>query len=116
MSTEFRTFFEALLDELHADGFRVESDKEEKGSRIVNFQRYQITVTVISHPNSENIDFDIYADLKAGLYEIGDVHLLLRKMLSAKKICLSYNGREMNTTERLYPQDRQGDQTQTSGL
>ena len=80
----------------------------------ITFEKYQIIATFIRKPTG--IDFDIYSNLKSGIYELGELHLITRKMLELKKIGLKYNGREMNTTERLYPKDRQGEETKTSGL
>jgi len=111
---DYRKYFEDLLTEVHANKFNLTEDRMDGEDRIVTFEKYQIICTLIRKP--QGIDFDIYTKIKAGIYELGELHLITRKMLELKKIALKYNAREMNTTERLYPQDRQGKETKTSGL
>ena len=105
---------EQLLDDLHELGYEAEDDFDENDERFVQFKRHTILVTI--KITKLDLEFDVYAELNSGIYEIGDLHLLTRKMLELKKLCLSYEAREINTTERLYPQNRRGKNTQTSGL
>ncbi|MCH8907238.1 MAG: hypothetical protein IH840_09130 [Candidatus Heimdallarchaeota archaeon] len=114
MSKEFRSLSEKLLDDLHELKYDMQEDYDEDGVRIVQFRRHTVWITL--QIKDETIDFDVYGDLSAGIYELGDLHLLTRRMLEVKKVCLSYEAREMNTTERLYPKNRQGKETKTSGL
>ena len=79
-----RSKFEKLLDELHDLNFKIISDYDEKNERIVIFQHHTIRVTV---KLTQSIDFDVYADLISGIYELGDLHSLTRRMLNIKKLC-----------------------------
>ncbi len=110
---ERRSRIENLLDDLYGLKYEIVSDYDNEEKRVVMLKHHTIFVTLIL---SELLDFDVYADLSAGIYELGDLHSLTRKMLELKKLCLSYHAREMNTTERLYPANRRGSQTSTSGL
>lgn len=105
--------FEALLSDLHKEKYDFISDFIENERRVVRLKKYTIQVTLIL---THIISFDAYAELSGGIYELGDLHSLTRRMLNLKKLCLSYEAREMNTTERLYPADRRGQNTTTSGL
>jgi hypothetical protein len=105
--------FEKMLDELHQEKFELIEDFDQDGQRVVMLKRRNIFCTLIL---STFIKFDIYADLSSGIYEMGELHVLTRNMLNVKKICLAYEAEEMNTTERLYPENRRGKNTQTSGL
>lgn len=111
--TDISVTFETLLDEFHKEKYEFLSDILEGKKRIVRLKKYTIYVSFIV---TNIISFDVFAELSRGIYELGDLHTLTRKMLNIKKICLSYNAREMNTTERLYPEDRRGENTTTSGL
>jgi len=113
MDQDLRARFESLLDELHGLKFEITDDFDQDGHRTVLLKRHTIKVAVI---NKTQIDFDVYADLSEGIYELGELHALTRRILNVKKACLAYDAREMNTTERLYPQNRRGKHTQTSGL
>ncbi len=62
------------------------------------------------------ISYDSYAELKGGIYETGDLIALLKYMLRFKEILEKEGAREINTTERLYPADRRGKHTRTSGI
>jgi hypothetical protein len=110
---ESREQFEQLINELYNLKYKVITDYDDDGARFVLLKRYTVHVTL---KLAQSIDFDVYADLSAGIYEIGDLHNLTRNMLNVKKIALAYHAREMNTTERLYPSNRQGEHTTTSGL
>ncbi|MHA2031329.1 MAG: hypothetical protein ACW99A_16490 [Candidatus Kariarchaeaceae archaeon] len=105
--------FEKMLDELHQEKFGLVEDFDQDETRVVMLKRRNIFCTIVL---STHIKFDIYADLSAGIYELGELHVLTRNMLNVKKICLAYEAEEMNTTERLYPENRRGKNTQTSGL
>ncbi len=105
--------FEDLLLEFHKENYQFLSDHLESNRRVVQLKKYTLNVVLIQ---TDQISFDIFADLNAGVYELGELHSLTTRMLNVKKLCLEYNCREMNTTERLYPADRRGKQTQTSGL
>lgn len=109
----YKNKFEKMLDELHQEKFELIEDFDQDGTRVVLLKRRTIFCTLIL---STYIRFDIYAELNSGIYELGDVHVLARNMLNVKKICLDYEAEEMNTTERLYPENRRGKNTQTSGL
>lgn len=105
--------FESMLDEFHKFNYKIISDGDVGEKRVVHLQKHTIKLTLIL---DRIISYDVYAYLTEGIYEIGDVHILTRKLLDVKKICQKFEAREMNTTERLYPQTRQGKYTQTSGL
>jgi len=113
MDKSLREHFEELLNKVHNMKFEIISDFDRDNERVVILKRYSIRLTLKA---STGIDFDVYCDLSSGIYELGDLHLLTRTMLEIKKLCLAYDAREMNTTERLYPENRQGKLTQTSGL
>lgn len=109
-----RSKMESILDHFHKANFKVVSDSDVKGERVVILQRYAIITTLVM--NKEEISFDCYADIKEGVYEFGDLNILSRTMLNVKKIAGEIGLRERNTTERLYPDDRRGKNTETSGL
>ncbi|OLS22543.1 MAG: hypothetical protein HeimC2_29170 [Candidatus Heimdallarchaeota archaeon LC_2] len=105
--------FEKMLDELHKEKFELIEDFDQDGSRVVMLKHRTLHCTLIL---SSFIKFDIYSQLNSGIYELGELHVLTRNMLNVKKICLAYEAEEMNTTERLYPENRRGKNTKTSGL
>ncbi len=105
--------FETLLDEFHKEKYDFLSDIIEENRRVVRLKKYTMYVSFIV---TNMIAFDVFAELTSGIYELGELHSLTRRMLNVKKLCLSYDAREMNTTERLYPSDRRGENTNTSGL
>ncbi len=105
--------FEKMLDDLHKEKFELVEDFDQEGSRVVMLKSRNLFCTLIL---STFIKFDIYSELSSGIYELGELHVLTRNMLNVKKICLSYEAEEMNTTERLYPENRRGKNTKTSGL
>ncbi len=111
---EQRELFEKILDDFHKDRFKFISDRDVNGTRVVTLSKYGATVVLVLE--EQGVAFDTFADLKTGIYELGDLHTLTRVMLAVKKKCLDLGCREMNTTERLYPQERQGSETKTSGL
>lgn len=104
---------EHVLDELHKLGCKIISDFDVGSERIIQLRKHTLYITL---KYEEIISFDVYSYLSSGIYELGELQSLTRKMLEIKKIILAFNSREMNTTERLYPKDRQGSDTQTSGL
>ncbi|MFV2016356.1 MAG: hypothetical protein ACC656_13070, partial [Candidatus Heimdallarchaeota archaeon] len=79
--------FEKMLDELHQEKFELIEDFDQDNTRVVMMKRRNIFCTIIL---STYIRFDIYADLGAGIYELGDLHVLTRNLLNVKKICLAY--------------------------
>ncbi|MCY3411863.1 MAG: hypothetical protein INQ03_09545 [Candidatus Heimdallarchaeota archaeon] len=105
--------FEHLLDEFHKEKFEFLSDTLDEKVRIVRLKKHTVYVNLF---HSHIISYDAYAELSAGIYELGELHVLTRRMLNVKKICQAYEAREMNTTERLYPANRRGENTSTSGL
>ncbi len=113
MSEELRNKFEDLIDEMYNLKFKVISDYADIERRVVRFRRVSVYVTLIL---THEISFDVYAFLTEGIYELGETHLLTTRMLEVKKICFAFDAREMNTTERLYPENRRGKNTKTSGL
>ncbi|RMG20843.1 MAG: hypothetical protein D6732_28190 [Methanobacteriota archaeon] len=109
-----REQFEEVLDYFHGNRFRILSDRDVDGHRTVTLSKYGAILVLVLEGNV--IAFDTYADLKAGIYELGELNTLVSVMLQAKRMCLDRGFREMNTTERLYPRDRRGSETRTSGL
>lgn len=112
--TNLRERMEAVLTKFYESKFKFESDFNKNYNRVVMMKRYQVQVTLVQ--TRTEISYDIYADLAQGIYEIGDMNVVTNIMLNAKRIARSFGLREMNTTERLYPADRRGKNTQTSGL
>jgi len=110
---EVRKIAEDIISQIHNLGYKITRDIDIKNERYVTFEKFQIHVTI---KVSDWISSDIYAELSKGIYELGDLHVITRKMLELKKLLHSFQIREMNTTERLYPEDRQGKSTTTSGL
>lgn len=112
--SERKEQMEKVLDFFHDEKYKFEADfTSPEGERVVVLRKYDIRVTLTQE--AKGISFDIYADLN-GVYEFGDMHVLLTAMLRAKDHCMKLNLRERNTTERLYPPDRRGKNTETSGL
>ncbi len=64
----------------------------------------------------EGLSFDCYAELKGGIYELGELATIVKYMLEFRNTLIQHGAREINTTERLYPKDRRGKNTRTSGL
>ncbi len=64
----------------------------------------------------EGLSFDCYAELKGGIYELGELATIVKYMLGFRNTLIQHGAREINTTERLYPKDRRGKNTRTSGL
>ena len=62
------------------------------------------------------LSFDCYAELSGGIYEIGELASITKNLLLFRETLLQHGAREINTTERLYPADRRGKNTKTSGL
>ena len=54
--------------------------------------------------------------LKGGYYELGDVNVIANKINLLNEIAEKYDLKQINTTERLYPYNRRGENTRTSGL
>ena len=79
----------------------------------ITFQKYQIVIQLIV---KNTIEIDFYAELKGGYYELGDVNVIANKLNALNDIANKYNLRQINTTERLYPYNRRGENTRTSGL
>jgi hypothetical protein len=105
---------ESLLDDLFGKKYKIVSDGyDDKNQRIIQLRKHTMHLTLVL---TNIISYDLYSYLTEGIYEIGDLHLLTNRLLETKKICVAYNAREMNTTERLYPSNRRGKETQTSGL
>lgn len=113
-SRELRESFEEALDYFHQHRFKIVSDRDVDGKRTVTLRKYGATFVLVLE--DRGIAFDTFADLKTGIYELGDLNTLVSIMLQVKRMCLEKGFREMNTTERLYPADRQGKETKTSGL
>ncbi len=111
---EIREKFEKILDYFYNNRYKIVSDRDVDGKRTVTLSKYGATLVLVLEEN--NVAFDTYAELKEGIYELGELNTLVSIMLQAKRMCLELDFREMNTTERLYPKDRQGAETKTSGL
>ncbi len=109
-----REQFEEVLDYFYKNRFKIVSDRDVNGHRTVTLSKYGATLVLVME--KKGIAFDTFADLKTGIYELGELNTLVSAMLQAKRMCLEKGFREMNTTERLYPKDRQGAETKTSGL
>ncbi len=109
-----REKFEKVIDEFHELNVKFVSDQSTEEYRRVVMKRYQVVFTLILDKNG--VSFDTYADLKSGVYELGDLHTMVRFMLKVREKCKYLGFREMNTTERLYPSNRIGDMTRTSEL
>lgn len=108
------SLLESLLDDLFGKKYKIVSDGyDDHKQRIIQLRKHTMHLTLIL---TDIISYDLYSFLTEGIYEIGDLHLLTSRLLETKKICVAYNAREMNTTERLYPSNRRGKDTQTSGL
>ena len=113
MDQELVNLFEDLLGKLHTEGFEITDDFDQDEFRVVMLKKRNMYCNL---KMGWNIFFDVYAELTDGIYEIGDLHHLTRNLLNIKKICLDVQAEEMNTTERLYPENRRGKNTQTSRL
>lgn len=112
--SDLKDYMEKVLDFFHEERYKFEADfNTDDGERVVVLRKYDIRVTLVKETGV--ISYDIYADLR-GVYELGELHVLLREMLRAKDYCKQLDLRERNTTERLYPPDRTGKNTETSGL
>ena len=113
-NTELNAQFEELLDYFHEEKCSFEGDYNNAlGERVVVVKKYDIRIYIVKEKT--HISFDIYCELQ-GVYEIGDLHVLLGNMLRIKDKCKLLELRERNTTERLYPAERRGKFTETSGL
>jgi hypothetical protein len=111
---EIREKLEKILDYFHENKFKIISDTNVKDERVVTLHKYEVYVALFQDKNE--ISFDVYGSLKERIYEFGELNLLTRTILNVKKMGLELGIRERNTTERLYPDDRRGNQTKTSGL
>ena len=106
MSKESNKILDEAVELLIAEKFSFESDYNVNYNRVIVLKRYGVSITL--YQNANEISYDVYADLAKGIYEIGDMNILTNHMLRANRIAKSFNFREMNTPERLYPSDRAG--------
>ena len=102
-----------ILNEIKTIGFNKYRESLQNEVRFYTFLKYQIVVQLIV---KNTIEIDFYAELKGGYYELGDVNIIANKINSLNDIAIKYNLRQINTTERLYPYNRRGENTRTSGL
>ena len=102
-----------ILNEIKKVGFHKYEEATQNDFKFYTFEKYQIVVQLIL---KDTIEIDFYAELKGGYYEFGDVNVIANKMKSLNELSEKYNLYQINTTERLYPQNRRGENTRTSGL
>ena len=102
-----------ILSDIKKIGFNKYIKTYEGEIKFYTFEKYQVVVQLIL---KNTIEIDFYAELKGGYYEFGDVNVIANKMKSLNELSKKYNLYQINTTERLYPQNRRGENTRTSGL
>ena len=102
-----------IIHEIKTIGFHNYEEALQNEVKFYTFQKYQIVVQLTV---KNMIEIDFYAELKGGYYELGDVNIIANKINSLNDIANKYNLRQINTTERLYPSNRRGENTRTSGL
>ena len=77
------------------------------------FHKYHM-IKLYLYPESHK--FDLYFDLKSGIYEYGDIASLFKSGHLTRAFLISKGWSEQLRSERLYPRDRRGKNTKTSGI
>ena len=106
-------FLSEILDEIKKIGFFTHEEAILGDFKFYTFQKYQIIVQLIL---KKSIEIDFYAELTGGIYETGDISVIANKMGALNELSAKFKIKQINTTERLYPHNRRGRNTNTSGL